>query len=75
MLPPVVRERGSTAALQLKLDFVPGFDLLPGLGLCLSPRLHPGGIVTAGLPFGLLGHDTLRCVLARVDPRPWTDGA
>ena len=30
--------RAGTAALELKLDFVPGFNLLPGLGCLLASR-------------------------------------
>lgn len=44
----LVRERAQAAALQLKLDIVLGFCLLPGLGL--SFQLHPRGVVAAGLP-------------------------
>ena len=46
----LVRERAQAAALQLKLDIVLGFCLLPGLGLGLSFQLHPRGVVAAGLP-------------------------
>jgi hypothetical protein len=34
--------------------------LLPGLGLGLGFELHPRGVVAAGVPFGMLGRDTLR---------------
>jgi hypothetical protein len=34
--------------------------LLSGLGLCLCLELYPGGVVAAGVPFGLLCHDALR---------------
>ena len=44
-------------------NFVPSFCLLPGLGLGLSLQFHPGGIVAAGLPFGLLRRDPLRCLV------------
>ena len=44
-------------------SFVPGFCLLPGLGLGLSFQLHPRGVFAAGLPFGLLCRDTLRCLV------------
>jgi hypothetical protein len=37
--------------------------LLPGLGLCLSLSHHPRSVVAAGLPFGLLGRGTLRCLV------------
>ena len=56
-------ERARAAASQLKLDFVPGFCLVPGLGLGLSFQLHPCGVLAAGLPFGLLSRDTLRCLV------------
>lgn len=74
----LVRERaGTAAALQLKLDFVPGFDLLPGFGLYLNLPLHPRGVVAAGLPFSLLGRDTLRCLvrpcLQFIEPRCLVD--
>lgn len=55
-----VRKR---AALQLKLGFVPGFCLAPGLGLGLSFQFHPRGVFAAGLPFGLLCRDSLRCLV------------
>jgi len=58
----LARERARTVALQLKLGFVPRFCLLPGLGLGLSFQLHPRGVFTAGLPFGSLRRDTLRCL-------------
>ena len=68
-----VRERAGTAALRLQLDVVLCFDLLPGLGLCLSLSLHPRGEVTAGLPFGFVARDMLRCLvhpcLQLVEPR------
>jgi hypothetical protein len=57
----LVRERARAAALQLKLDFVPGFGLLPRLGLGLSFQPHPRGVFIAGLPFGLLRRGTPRC--------------
>jgi len=60
----LVRERPQAAALQLKLSFVPGLCLPPGLGLRLSFQFHPRGVFAAGVPFGLLCHDTL-CRLVR----------
>jgi hypothetical protein len=51
------------AALQLKLDFVAGFWLLPGLRLGLSFQLHPCSVVIAGLSFALLGRDALCCLV------------
>jgi len=36
--------------------------LLPGLGLDLSFQLHPRGVFAAGVPFGLLCRDALRCL-------------
>jgi len=57
----LVREHAGTAALQLKLGFVPGFCLPPGLGLGLGFQLHPRGVLAAGVPFGLLCRDTLLC--------------
>jgi hypothetical protein len=59
----LVRERAKAAALQLKLDVVPGLCLLAGLGLGLSLQLHPRGVFAAGLPFGFLCRDTLRCLV------------
>jgi hypothetical protein len=59
----LIRECARAAALQLKLGFIPGFCLLPGLGLGLGFPLHPRGVVAAGLPFGLLCRDTLRCLV------------
>ena len=59
----LVRERAQAAALQLELEVVPGFCLLSGLGLGLCLPLHPGGVVAAGVPFGLLGRDALRCLV------------
>jgi hypothetical protein len=59
----VVRERARAAALQLKLGFVLGLCLLPGLGQGLSFQLHPRGVVTVGLPFGLLGLDSPCCLV------------
>ena len=56
----LVRERAQAAALQLKLEFVLGLCLLPGLGLGLSFPLHPVGVFAASLPFGLICRDTLR---------------
>ena len=61
----LVWERAQAAALQLELGFfVPGLCLLPGLGLRLSFQFHPRGVFAAGVPFGLLCHDTL-CRLVR----------
>ena len=59
----LVRERARAAALQLKLDFVPGFCRLTGLGLGLSFQLHSRGVFAAGVPLGLLCGDTLRCLV------------
>ena len=59
----LVRERARAAALQLELEVVRGFCLLPGLGLGPSFHLHPHGVFTAGLPPGLLGRDTPRCLV------------
>ena len=44
----LVRERAQAAALQLKLNFVSGFCLLPGLGLGLSFQLHPRDVIADG---------------------------
>ena len=57
----LVRERAQAAALQLKLDFVWGFGLLPGQGLGLSFQLHPRGVFAISSPFGLLCRDSPRC--------------
>ena len=57
----LVRERARAAALQLELEVVPGFCLLPGLGP--SFHLHPHGVFAAGPPFGLLGRDTPCCLV------------
>src|ERR1700750_2680249 len=43
----LVQERARAAALQLKLDFLPGFGLLPRLGLGLSFQPHPRGVFIA----------------------------
>ena len=51
------------AALQLKLGFVPGFCLVPGLGLSLSFQFHPRGVFAAGPAFGLLCRDALCCLV------------
>jgi hypothetical protein len=59
----LVRERARAAALQLNLGFVPALCLLVGLGLGLSFQSHPRGVSAAGLPFGLLGRDTPRCLV------------
>jgi hypothetical protein len=59
----LVRERAQTEALQLELDVVPGFCLLPGLGLGLSFQLHPCGVFAAGVPFSLVYRNTLRCLV------------
>jgi hypothetical protein len=59
----LVRERAQAVALELKLGFVPGLYLLPGLGLGLSFQLDPRGVIAAGLPFGLLCRDALRCLV------------
>jgi hypothetical protein len=59
----LIRERAQAAALQLELDFVPGFCLLPGLGLGVSFQFHPRGVFAAGSAFGLLCRDTLRCLV------------
>ena len=59
----LVWERAQAAALQLKLELVPGLCLLLGLGLMLSFPFHPRGVFAAGLPFGLLCRDALRCLV------------
>jgi hypothetical protein len=46
-------------ASRLELDFVAGFCMPSALGLCPSFQLHPRSVIAAGLPFGLLGRDTL----------------
>ena len=56
----LVRERAQAAALQLKLDFVPGLCLLPSLGLMLSFPFDTCGVFAVGLPFGLLCCDSPR---------------
>jgi len=51
------------AALELKLEIVSGFCLLLGLGLMLAFPFDLRGVFAAGIPFGLLRRDTLRCLV------------
>jgi len=63
LIDELVRERAQAAALQLELEVVPGFWLLPGLGLGLGFQLHSRGVLAAGLLFGLLCRDVPCCLV------------
>ena len=47
--------------LELKLEFVSRFWLLPSPGLGF--QFHPGGVLAACLTFGFLYRDALRCLV------------
>lgn len=56
----LVRDRARAASLHLDLGPFAGFRLLLGFGLGLGFPFEPCGVLTAGLPFGLLCREALR---------------
>ena len=59
----LVRDRARAATLHLDLGSFAGLGLMFGFGLGLGFPLEPCGVFAAGLPFGLLCREALRCLV------------